>query len=317
MPKHQIRRPTLFLRTALFSDGLIADTGLSAEQIEDRVRKNQYERFQVPAPEMETVLDYIALYRSVAFEPRQTDVHAPWLLAAEREFPGCSYRYFHPLVDLLFGAVESSYFWESHFKKIPSGWIEAEEMKGRPHVAEEWRAMNQALEKRIHRRTRSPSAVDQLTFVHLSMLRLPSPIKSRLFLPPEGSSNWIRAYDFQSVDFSFVDEVPPSDGVAVLLGLAIEAAEIGDLNRFRRTRAFLVTYLPKLREDPACRRIHQALSEHIANHLEHLVPREYSRTLYHGFGAPASWRTMMAEPSLYRPVSRNSAINDDDEEEGT
>lgn len=314
MPKHQIRRPTLFLRTAHFADGLIAETGLSAERIERRVRENQYDRFQVPAPELETVLDYFALYRSVAFEPRQTDTHAPWLLAAEREFPGCSYRYFHPLIDLLFGPLESSAFWEAHFRKIPVGWIEDEERTGRPQVAAEWRAMNNALEKRVHRRKQSPSRVDQLAFVQLSLMRLPQQISGQLFARKGLARSWTRTYHQQATDFAFIEGTPPADGLAALLGLTMEAAEIGNSDRFRRTKAHIFTFLPRLAEDPACRRIHEVISAHVAHHLENLMPRRYSDTFHHGFGAPASWRAMMAEARLDRLMKRYGAGGDEDDE---
>lgn len=313
MPKYQIKRPTLLLRTAHFTDGLIAETGLSAEQIERRVRENQYDRYKEPAPELETVLDYFSLYRSVAFEPRQTDFHAPWLLAAEREFPGCSYRYFHPLVDLLFGPLESSAFWEAHFRKIPSIWIDEEEREGRPEVAAEWRAMNNALEKRVHRRKGSPSGVDQLALVHLSLMRLPTQISGRLFSKAGLASSWTRSYHLQPTDFAFAEEAPPADGLAALLGLAMEAAEIGDSDRFQRAKAHIDSFLPKLREDPACRRIHEVIGTHVANHLESLTPRRYSHTLYHGFGAPASWRAMVTKACLHRQMERYGAVVSDDE----
>ena len=314
MPRHQIKRPTLFLRTAYFTDGLIAETGLSAEQIERRVRENQYDRHKEPAPDLETVLDYFSLYRSVAFEPRQTDFHAPWLLAAEREFPGCSYRYFHPLVDLLFGPLESSAFWEARFRKIPSSWIDEEEQEGRPEVAAEWRAMNNALEKRIHRRKVSPSSLDPLTFVHLSLMRLPMHISGRLFLKTGVASSWIRTYHLQPSDFAFIEEAAPTDGLAALLGLAMEAAEIGDSDRFQRTKTYIDKFLPKLREDPGCRRIHEAIATHVSNHLGLIMPRRYRHTLYHGFGAPASWRTMLTKECIHRQMERYGVASCDDDE---
>jgi len=144
----KIRQPTLFLRTAYFIDSLCEQTGMNFEGIEERIRNNQYIAYGLDAPAYETVRDYFRLHRSVAFEPRlgrdgntpgqqserifQRDRKAPWLLAAEAEFPGSSFSFFHPLFDLLFGRLESSAFWASHFNKIPESWINQEEAEGMP-----------------------------------------------------------------------------------------------------------------------------------------------------------------------------------------
>ncbi len=304
MPKRKIGRPTLLLRTALFTDGLRAATGLDAVQIERRVRAKQYEAYGLQAPEEETVRDYFGLYRAVAFEPRQTDNHAPWLVAAELEFPGCSYRYFHPLIDLLFGQLESSAFWSAHFQKIPEAWIEAEAREGCPETANEWRAMNEALKRRRHRAKQPSVPLDKLSFLHLTMMRLPAEISGILFARKGLARSWSRAYATQPKNFAFLKKVPPIDAMAALVALTEEAAEIGDMERFVVTRKAAMEFLPQLKEDPACRRIHKQLASYVTRHLKQMVPRRYNATFHHGFGAPASWRALMAEYCLKDMVER-------------
>lgn len=314
MPKHKIRPPTLYLRTSHFADGLVAATGLSAAAIERRVRENQYDRYDLPAPDEESVLDYFALYRSVAFEPRQNDIRAPWLLAAELEFPGCSYRYFHPLIDLLFGLLEAGAFWRDHFRKIPNDWIFAIERNGHPQIATEWRAMNDALQRREHRKKQPEQKLDQLSFLHLSMLRLPDLIKCKLFERKGFGSSWSRTYVSQPSNFGFLNDVPPADGLAALISLTAEAAEIGDTERYLETKSLSHAFLPRLAEDPSCRRIHEQLAHHVSNYLQDISPRRYSQLLHHGFGAPASWRVVIGEKNLLDQMERFKSITDEKSE---
>jgi len=194
-----IKQPSLFLRSGYFIDNLKSSTKLGFEKIEEVIRMNQYNEGKrcvgsyLLAPPYDTVRDYFRLYRSVAFEPNEKANFAPWLLAAELEFPGSSSAFFHPIFDLLFGELESSFFWSSHFRSIPEKWIEVARARGDTKIAHEWELMNQSARSRKHR-TKPSTALDTLSLVHLSLLRLPSEIKDVLFEGNGSAPGWSRRY---------------------------------------------------------------------------------------------------------------------------
>lgn len=281
--------PTLFLRTAHFIDNLKEMTGEGFPKLERRIRENQYDAFKFPAPATETVRDYFRLYLPVAYEPTRKVTSNPWLLAAELEVPGCSYAFFHPIFDLLFGLIESSQYWALHFGRIPQKWIERVEMRGDENMASEWKQMNRNLSDRKHRK-RQRAQIDTLSFTHLSMMRLPTQIRDILFERKGLTPGWTRKYSSTKAEVAKIQSIRNIDGLAALLGLAHEAAEIGDTTRFYQAKIALIENLSVLDEKKAFRRISKLLKEHIISECNNLSPRRYSRMEFFGLGYPPSWR---------------------------
>lgn len=302
--RQRIRQPTLFLRSGYFIDNLKALTGLGFEQIEKRVRENQYERHnknpEFFAPAYETVRDYFRLYRSVAFEPNQRTHIAPWLLAVELEFPGASTAFFHPIFDLLFGELESSVFWSSHFRLIPEEWITEAKARGDAHIAHEWELMNHSTRNRKHR-SKPSTNIDRLSFAHLSLLRLPPQIRDMLFDGNGSDPNWTRKYSSAELEIEYLQSFYTMESLAALLALMMESAETGDVNRFDLSKNAFLKHISFIDTDPACRRIKDLLGELLLHRANELYPREYNGFLHFGFGLPVSWRAIELEQFLPKP----------------
>ena len=302
MPNKKTPYPTLFIRSGYFVDSLRLQSRLSVARLERRIRENIYEKNGVHAPSEDTVRDYCSLRRSVAFEPRVEEKKdkriAPWLLAAELEFPNSSFAFFHPLFDLLFGTLESAYFWQAHFCMIPESWIEDLRRRGASPLADEWEEMNVSLKERRHR-TRTKTELDRLSFVHLSMMRLPRHISGRLFEKEEHSSTRFRRWFAIEEDIVYLQSQNNLNAIAALLALLEEGAAIGDAHRYRCAYSCLVDRLPLLKSIPGCKRMGIALELAITSHLEgQAILRSYNGTLYSGFGMPVSWRSMLQENLL-------------------
>lgn len=282
------------MRSGYFVDTLKAQSKLSYPKLERRIRENQYESHGIRAPSEATVRDYFLLRRSVAFEPKSKSPSAPWLLAAELEFPGVSLAFFHPLFDLLFGTLESTYFWQAHFSRIPQQWIDDARKCDDQAMANEWEAMNASLEERKHR-TRPKQHLDRLSFVHLSMMRLPESISSRLFTRDGLAASWARVYGPIENDIAFLAEIDSLDAIAGLVALAEEGAQIGDMSRYQTAKYVLRGRIEKIRCFPGCKRIWDSLEFLLSRHIDgELFPRRYTGTLRTGFGLPVSWRTALA-----------------------
>jgi len=305
MPR-RIRRPTFFLRSGYFIDSLKLATGLSFEKIEARVRQNQYESSDrsrnIHAPAFETVRDYFRLYRSVAFEPDQHARSAPWLLAAELEFPGCSSAFFHPVFDLLFGELETSVFWASHFRKIPEAWIVQARNRGDIRMADEWELMNQSAENRKHR-SRASNNIDKLSFVHLTLLRLPSCIKDAFFDGDGSNQNWTRKYSAAEIEVGHMQSMRNMESIAALLALMMESAEIGDVHRFNLSKEAYLSQIPLVDTHTSCARIKSLLRDLLVQKADELYLREYNNFVHFGFGLPVSWQAMKLEQFLITPPS--------------
>lgn len=304
--------PTLYIRSGYCIDLLRSTTRQGFTRIERQIRENQYVAHGLKPPSFETVRDYFRLHRSVAFEPRDGSKSPPWLLAAELEYPGTAEAFFHPLADLLFGYLESSFLWRRHFSRIPQQWINEARNRGSTALAGEWEAINLSQEERKHR-TPPKDHLDRLSFVHLSMMRLAEPIGSRLFVKPGLSRCWRRAYE-NSVedDVAFLLSIGSLDALAALLGLAEEGALIGDMHRYRHAKSALLARIPHIHFLPGCRRIAKALELDITSHLEmHVFPRRYNGTLHMGFGLPVSWRSMAYETLLSNRESRGEDFGKD------
>lgn len=298
----RIRQSTLHLRSGYFIDSLKHKTGLNFEQIEARVRQNQYEKRNLPAPSFETVRDYFRLYRSIAFEPDQNAHVAPWLLAAEVEFPESSSAFFHPIFDLLFGTLESSAYWSAHFSKAPQVWIDDLRKSGDECIAHEWEQMNLSLERRTHR-SKPRNKMDRLSFVHLSLIRLPNSIRDALIDGNGSNPNWTRRYSSASEEIEHLKTIHSLESIAAMLALMMEAAEIGDVIRFNLFRKAFLKHLSFIDTDPACVRIKEQLKRHLIHSARDLSAREYNGFVHFGFGYPVSWQVMELEKFLPKPPS--------------
>lgn len=299
MSSAKIPQPSLYLRSGYFIDRLRADSGLGMVRLERRIREHQYEARGLAPPSVDLVRDYFRLHRAVAFEPRQGKAAtAPWLLAAELEFPGSSLAYFHPLFDWLFGQVESAIFWDAHFRKIPEPWIAEAERRGDVALVQEWRAINQGQSKLRHRR-KIHAPLDDLGLIHLSMLRLPKLIMSQLFERQGLTMGWTRRYGEEN-EIQMLLANPGVDALCALVLLADEAAKIGDARRFTRAREGAKILLGDLGSYAGCRRIGAQLTNHLTRKLmaEEFAPRRYCQAPGYGIGLPTSWLVMAAEKGL-------------------
>lgn len=303
MPQ-KIQKPTLYLRSGYFIDNLKSQTNLGFEQIEERVRRNQYENPDrnpnLTAPDIETVRDYFRLHRSVAFEPNQKAHIAPWLLAAELEFPNSSSAFFHPIFDLLFGELESSAFWSAHFRKAPQAWIDGMRSRGDEHIAQEWELMNKSIERRTHR-SKPRSKMDTLSFAHLSLIRLPNFIRDELFDGNGSGQSWTRKYSSADIEIGHLQTIHSMESLAAMLALVMEAAEIGDVTRFNLSRKAYLKHMSFIDTDPACTRIKDCLKKHLIHVACTLSLREYNGFVHFGFGYPISWRVRELEMFLPKP----------------
>lgn len=287
--RQTIKQPTLFLRSAYFIDNLKEITAEGFAKLEKRIRENQYEAFKLRPPATETVRDYFRLHLPVAFEPTQKVACTPWLLAAELEVQGSSTAFFHPIFDLLFGRMESAAFWDMHFGLIPEIWIEQAEARGDVDIAAEWKKMNEYSKNRKHRK-RQEEQIDPLSFIHLTLMRLPSPLLEILFERKGLSPSWTRKYASAELEVTQIQSVKSIDSLTALLGLTKEAAEIGDMTRFHQAQEALLGHLSVLDERKAYQRINQKLKNHLIFDCKNMIIRRYHRSLYFGFGLPASWR---------------------------
>ncbi|UCV28139.1 hypothetical protein [Ferribacterium limneticum] len=310
MSSAKIAQPSLYLRSGYFIDRLRAETGLGMVRLERRIRERQYEARGLTPPSVDLVRDYFRLHRAVAFEPRLgRSVIAPWLLAAELEFPGSSLAFFHPIFDWLFGQVESAIFWDAHFRKIPEPWIADAARRGDVTLVQEWRAINRGQSKLRHRR-KINVPLNDLALIHLSMMRLPEPIMSQLFERQGLTMGWTRRYGGKR-QIQMLLENPGVDSLCALALLTDEAVKIGDGLRFGRAREGAMVLLKGIASYPGCQRIGSALERQLMLKLkaEEFAPMRYSQAPCYGIGLPTSWLVMAAERMLESLVTPTNLDN--------
>lgn len=289
-----IRQPGLYLRTALFVDALKSRTGLGFEATWKQVDESQYQKYGLKGPSLETVRDYFRLRRSPAVDPQQSET-PPWLMACELEFPGSSYFFFHPIVDLLIGQLESSVKWQTRLQKIPAPWIEDLVAKGEQQRADEWKEFNRGLVAKRGRPSKI-APIDPLSFIHLSLMRLGDPEFSILFSRTGLAITHARSFGPIDQEILLLSEKKSLDSVAAKVGLALEAGEIGDMNRLHVARAAVRDDLPSLVHLEPCRRARDFLAALIESNCLRVPARRYKATLHHGFGLPATWRAKLRQP---------------------
>ena len=282
-------KPSYFLRTAHLIGWLKEETGQGYIALEKRIRENQYEKFGLVAPATDTVRDYFRLRRSPAIDPQDKET-APWLMAAELEVPGAAYAFFHPIFDLLLGQLESSIKWSERLQRIPTEWIDEAKTRGDSDQAEEWISFNKALSKGRGRKNKY-SPIPDLEFIHKTLMRLPEPVFSILFKPAGFYKMFARTYLPVEEEISQLLAIPGFDSFTGILGLLLEASEIGDTNRFARLKGVLPNQLDSMVNLPECKYFRDDIKFLIENSLPHEVARSYPCQKYYGYGLPATWRS--------------------------
>ncbi len=285
--KHALK-PSHFLRTAYFIDWLKKKTGQGNAALEERIRNNQYEKFGMKAPAADTVRDYFRLRRSPAVDP-QNGTTPPWLMAVELEIPGSSYVFFHPLFDFLIGRMESSQKWLEKLERIPEVWIHEAKKRGDTNLAEEWLSFNAALIKKRGRKRKQP-ALSSLSFIHMTMMRLPDPFFPILFKWSEPEKSFARTYSPIDEEIRAIQYYSNMDALAALVGLVYEAAEIGNMDRFHKARKALREHLGVLGELAECRSVRDELKPLIKSFCLETPIRTYPSPQFYGYGLPATWR---------------------------
>lgn len=80
------------------------------------------------------------------------------------------------------------------------------------------------------------------------------------------------------------------DSLAALVGMVIEAAEIGNVDRFVKARKAVSEQLCVLDELAECRSMRDRLKPLIENKCDEEIIRTYPAPQFYGYGLPATWR---------------------------
>lgn len=278
---------SLYLRTAFFTDRLRATTGLSFSKLEKIVKDNQYDAHGLRAPSHDTVKDYFSHKRSPSIDNKDWDTQ-PWLIACELEFPGSSYNFFHPLFDLLLGQVESSIKNREKAQLIPIEWIRKITEKGNLSLADEWKKHNETV-KTKRGRPKKTVIDDNLRFIHLNLMRLAEPAFSILFIRTGIAITYARQYQPIDVELKLLIECNSMESIAGLVGLVLEAAEIGHMERFHKAKYALKENLNILDEVQGCKKISGKIITLIHDFCLSTSTRRYNKSLNQSFGLPVTW----------------------------
>lgn len=316
--KKQISQP-YFFRTAYFIGWLKSKTGQSFPALEKRIRTSQYEKYKLTPPAFETVRDYFRLCRSPAIDPKDGKT-PPWVMAAELEIPGASYAFFHPLFDLLIGQLQSSIKWSDKLQEIPEEWISSAIKRGNTVEAEEWISFNDGLKKSPGRKRKQPELVD-IEFIHKTLIRLPEPIFSILFYCSEKESYnstemFARTYRPIEEEIALIQVNSNIDALAALVGLVLEAAEIGHLERFEKASKAVQGYLHVLDGLPECKSVRENLKPLIKDFCLGATVRTYASQAYYGYGLPATWRGWNANRHIESELRKIMFADNPDDIEG-
>lgn len=292
-----------YLRSAYFFYKLHQSQGLSLQQIASRVLENQY--INLIAPSEDTIAAYFEFKRDLSVDPFG-EVELPFLLAMAREFPQSEDNYFHPCFDMLFGVKESiaeRVFRGKLFPQKLIAEIERREKKefeelgisqhNAPTLAGGMRAHNQA-QKRVRGRPKSVAQnnLSELNFAHNCMLRLPEEVRDLLFeeCKDMGPYVWTRSYRSVEQEISDLERFPTIEGLAALLAMLREAAQIGDRTRLLALRSATLDSLPNLTDIPKMQTFTDVLWTTAERFCSTETPRLYELGAAFEDGRPASWK---------------------------
>jgi hypothetical protein len=298
-----LKNVSRILRTAHLLDKLLATTGLTWKEIDERVRENQYAAFGLHEPSLDTVQAYFKLARPPGVD-RRAGLEVPWLMAVAREFPGSYTDFFHPLFDTLFGTEVSNVPAEFAAARIPEAWIREEEESERGDVAEFLRAFGRRQGEAAPERRKTSNSASAIEEVHRLMLRLPPRLFMNLFHHVGEGEHLARSFQPIERDVALMLEHDSLDGLAGLLMLFRESAAMGDLHRCKVTRTAVETFLPRLPAMAECRRIHGPLTNAISNFCCAEAPPLYTLGMSFQAGLPRSWQDPVPRPQAFMPGHR-------------
>lgn len=301
----RIKNLGLRMRTAYCLDGLRKRTSLGAGRIERRVRENQYEAFGLSALSPTTVQEYFLLRRCPAVDGAQGQ--PCWLFAAELEFGGVAYSFFHPIFDLILEPIQSSPRWMLRMERIPQVWIDQAVARGDGAQAQEWGAFNSTLEPKRGRPPRQ-SLVDPLTLVHLSMLRLPQDYSGCLFECSGLATSHARTYGCVDEEVARLVQQSGVDALAALIGLVQEAALIGDRRRLSTARKGVEEHLRAHGLDPSLTRVQEPFLYLVESQIgPNIDVRRYSAAEIIGAGFPVTWQAKIHQSIFEYDLGKSAA----------
>lgn len=231
--------------------------------------------------------------RPIPFESR-VEGAPTWLDVCEWRLGAAYEAYFHAFFTLLFGPLAPSERTRRRNRFIPRAWMEQAARRGdREQVAE---FTNESL--KVPKRTRNlDRRIDQLADVHLSFLALPDEARGVLMVRSGLSTSWRRAWRDPTEEVACSAATEGLDKLALLSGLAIEAARVADQNRLRISTDALRTALASELRLPRFKRVGPWIGRAIEMKVLGLgIPRYTdSEACTFGYaGRPAAWRYLGA-----------------------
>lgn len=295
-----MNKPISIQRSLLFLNMLRARTGLSASQIDYLIRNEIYGALNLlrHAPSAETVRAYFSGKRGIPIDPPGQNIPS-WLLAAEMRFEGASRYFFHPLINLFAGPVESSEKTRRRFMVYPESWIREAERYGDRGFVEEATATNAALMKRERIRSKSNHQVDRLKWIHVCMFYLEANARDVLMVSRGLAGTWRRTYDPIEKEIAGLEKIGGLEGLAGAFALYLEGAEIGDLHRMESARQSVLRLMPLLDTTPALRKVGKIFRLQIEDQLENYYRRRYTPMELTLAPYPVSWQAIIQQ-CIYR-----------------
>ena len=213
------------------------------------------------------------------------------------------------MFDLLFFPIESSAFWQTELNKVPSEWIEKASRRGQSEIAKFW--VDDSDDVRRKHRKKDVLNIDSLSFVHLSLMRLPDPVCSCVMERKGLARQWSRKYEAPELEIKSLISIDTFDAFAALCLLAKEGAEIGDISRLRQASIGARKLFPRIVDFPGCRRIGSLLTSIVDDALTNqFIPRRYNKTFFYGFGLPMTWRVAAKRELLENHLLRTDCDSD-------
>lgn len=281
-------------RSLLFLGMLRARTGMSASKIDQAIRQDVYEAMNLSrhAPSPETVRAYFAGKRGIQVDPPGPNIPS-WLLAAEIRFEGSSRYFFHPLINLLSGRVESSEKARRKFMVVPESWIlDAERREDHEFVAKAT-ATNESVIKRERIRRKPNHQVDHLTWIHTCMFGLEANARDMLMVRPGLAGSWRRSYAPIERELVELERIGGLEALAGAFALFLEAEEIGDLHRLVSARQTIIRLMTILKLTPSLRKAGKTLLPALTYRLENCSTRRYAPIDLVLDPYPSTWQALI------------------------
>lgn len=290
-------------RSLLCLDMLRAKTELSASRIDYVIRYDVYGALNLlgHAPKPETVKAYFQGKRGIPVDPPGRNVPS-WLMAAEMCFEGASRYFFHPLINLFSGPVESSEKAQGRFLVYPESWIRCAERYGDSKFVEEATVTNTTLMNRERVRRKPNHQGDPLKWIHACMFGLESKARDVLMVRPGLVGTWRRSFSPIEQDLSELEKIGGLEGLAGAFALFLEGAEIGDFHRLESAKQSIMRLMPLLDTTPALRRVGKIFRYHIENQIETYCLRCYAPMDLTFAPYPITWQVMLQGLSYRRKL---------------